>query len=127
MPKHAPAVLKGKLTAFSDAATEGIYWSFLEDGKTGYDALHVLEKGDVLSIFNKRSSKKEIWKGRINLDYKKNRTRFFGGVVQRISGCTAHGIQKGIAPKQWAKMFFEEKPAQLILSKASRKRDSQLK
>ena len=81
--------------------------------------MHHLKKGDLLSVFNTASGKKEIWKGSIDLDYDKNKKplpMMPSLTVQWIEGVgTVHGIQKGVAPEKWAKMFLEEKPAQLTL------------
>jgi hypothetical protein len=115
--------LKGKLVAFSETGTEGTVWAFQEDGKSdGYDGLHFLKPGDLLSVFNKSSSKKPIWKGSVDFDYDKNkqplptmpvRTALTVQWVDNIG--TVRGIQKGVAPEKWAKMFLAEKPARLIL------------
>jgi len=118
--------LKGTLVAFWEQGSEGTHWAFQEDGKSGpkadgqgFDGLHFLKPGDLLSVFNKSSSKKPIWKGEVDLDYKKNiqplplwpslRAQW----VDNIG--SVHGIQKDVVPEKWAKMFLDEKPARLIL------------
>ena len=118
--------LKGKLVAFWEQGSEGTHWAFQEDGKSGpkaggqgFEGLHFLKPGDLLSVFNKASSKKPIWKGEVDLDYKKNiqplplLPSLTAQWVKNIG--SVHGVQKDVAPEKWAKMFLDEKPARLIL------------
>lgn len=109
-------VLKGRLEIFSEQGTEGAHWSFYEDGQTGYDALHVLEKGDVLRVFNDAARTELLWQGKIDLDHQSGReSRPFVGSVQWLDKIgTVHGLQKGIDPAQWAEMFLGTKPAVLV-------------
>ncbi len=123
--KHVDQVLTGHLTAFSETGSEGHHWAFEEDGKQGYDGLHFLDDGDILTVFNDAAQKKSIWKGKVNLDHKKD--------VQPLPTCpslsgqwvknigTVHGLQRDIAPEKWAKMFLDEKPAQLIVRHTPKK------
>ncbi|MBI1215137.1 MAG: hypothetical protein GC185_04870 [Alphaproteobacteria bacterium] len=114
--KTVPRILRGRLEAFSEQGTEGTIWCFYEDGKTGYDALFPLEKGDVLRVFNDAARKDEVWKGVIDFDYEVAKKPFFGGHVQRVENIgTVHGVQKREDPENWAQMFIDEKPAILIL------------
>lgn len=97
--------LKGKLELFYEQGLEGTAWAFYEDGKQGYDALHSLRKGDILTIFNKAGRK--MWKGKINFDGELQKIRSFG---------YAYGMQKRIAMKKWIKMFKDERRAELIIA-----------
>jgi hypothetical protein len=45
-------MIAGRLEAFADMGTEGYFWSFQEEGKSGYDGLHFLEAGDHLTIYS---------------------------------------------------------------------------
>lgn len=99
--------LEGKLNAFFETGTEGIIWMFEEAGKTGYDALHLFQKGDFLRVFNNESEKKVIFEGPVDLIDENQ--------VEAICGLRVHGHQRNEDPEKWAKMFFEERPAQLIL------------
>lgn len=114
-PSHS-RVLKGRLEIFSEQGTEGAHWSFYEDGKTGYDALHCLEKGDVLRVFNDAARTELLWQGTIDLDHKTGRQpRAMIGDVQWLDSIgTVHGLQKGIDKTAWADMFLAEKPAVLV-------------
>lgn len=109
-------ILKGKLEAFSEQGTEGTVWSFYEDGKTGYDGLHCLEKGDVLRVFNDAARKEPLWQGVIDFEYDSNKQkRAMIGEVQWLDNVgTVHGVQKGVDGKVWGDMFVAEKPAILI-------------
>jgi hypothetical protein len=117
--QHKDVVLTGHLEVFSETGTEGTVWAFHEDGKEGMDGLHILKPGDLLSVFNDAAQKKKIWKGVVDFDYEKNKQPLPllpSLTVQWIKTVgTVHGLQKGVAPQKWAKMFLEEKPAQLIL------------
>jgi hypothetical protein len=108
MAKQKPVVLQGTLEAFNEQGTEGTIWSFNEDlavRVNSYEGLHGLKKGDFLRVFNDASKKEVIFEGKINLvyTYKNKKTRF------------NHGYQKGVDPAVWARMFYQEKPAELIV------------
>jgi hypothetical protein len=119
--KPLPRILRGRLEAFSEQGSEGTHWSFYQDGKTGYDGLFPLEKGDVLRVFNDEARKDEIWRGEIDFDYEIAKKPFFGGQVQRVDNIgTVHGVQKGEDPEKWAQMFIDAKPAVLILKNPAR-------
>lgn len=109
-------VLKGRLEIFSEQGSEGAHWSFYEDGKTGYDGLHVLEKGDVLRVFNDAARRELLWQGTVDFDHdSEKQPRPLIGEVQWLDKVgTVHGLQKGIDKNDWADMFLAEKPAVLV-------------
>jgi hypothetical protein len=109
-------VLKGRLEIFSEQGSEGSHWSFYEDGKTGYDGLHALEKGDVLRIFNDAARSELLWQGEIDFDHNSEKQhRPLIGAVQWLDKVgTVHGLQKGVDKDVWADMFLAEKPAVLV-------------
>lgn len=118
--KQEYEVLSGKLDAFYETGTEGVIWSFDEDGKYGYDGLHCLEKGDIIKVFNDASRKQVIFEGVIDLEYASRRRAFllnpqYSG--QEVFGYWVRGLQKGVDPETWARMFFDGKPAQLVRPK----------
>ena len=41
-------IITGKLEAFYEQGMTGHEWCVFEDGKSGYDALHAIKKGDIL-------------------------------------------------------------------------------
>ncbi|MDP2207096.1 MAG: hypothetical protein Q8K65_12415 [Alphaproteobacteria bacterium] len=109
-------VLKGRLEIFSEQGSEGSHWSFYEDGKTGYDGLHALEKGDVLRIFNDAARTELLWQGEVDFDHNSEKQhRPLIGEVQWLDKVgTVHGLQKGVDKDVWADMFLAEKPAVLV-------------
>lgn len=109
-------VLKGRLEIFSEQGSEGSHWSFYEDGKTGYDGLHALEKGDVLRVFNDAARSELLWQGEVDFDYtsEKQRRPLIGDVQWLDKVGTVHGLQKGVDKDVWADMFLAEKPAVLV-------------
>lgn len=118
MSREAPKsrVLKGRLEIFSEQGSEGAHWSFYEDGKSGYDALHALEKGDVLRIFNDAARTELLWQGTVDFDHdsEKQRRPLIGEVQWLDKVGTVHGLQKGVDKDLWADMFLAEKPAVLV-------------
>ena len=120
MPQDAvpSRILKGRLEAFSEQGSEGTHWSFYEDGKTGFDGLRPLEKGDVLRVFNDAARQQEILKVIIDFDFESRKKPLPLAphiTVQRIDSIgTVHGVQKRVDADTWAQMFLDEKPAILI-------------
>lgn len=105
-------ILKGKLELFFEQGMEHVAWTFYEDGQQGYDGLHVIEKGDVLRVFNDAARTELVWQGTIDLEYDSHKN---AGGIQRLAGVgTVHGIQKGVNAEEWGKLFADEKPAVLI-------------
>lgn len=96
-------IVTGRCEAFCETGTEGIIWSVYEDGKTGYDGLNCLDKGDFLQIFNDVARTDVAWEGEIKLKYPPA-TRF------------NRGIQRGVNEKEWSDYFFRERPATVILA-----------
>jgi hypothetical protein len=112
------SILTGKLAAYFETGTEGVLWSFYEDGKTGYDALVILKKGDVLQVFNDVARTQEIFHAAVDLEFDthKEKSAYSDSREQQtVSGYWVHGLQKDIDRETWSKMFFDEKPAHLIV------------
>lgn len=109
-------ILKGKLEVFFEQGMEHNAWTFYEDGQQGYDGLHVIEKGDVLRVFNDAARTELLWQGTIDFEYDSHKQkRAMIGEVQWLDNVgTVHGIQKGVDGKEWGQMFAEAKPAVLI-------------
>lgn len=108
--------IHGQLFAWFETGTEGIYWAVVDDEKKGYDGLHVLENGNVLTVFNKENKKKILFQGTIALEYDRLRRalqynpEYF---QQCVLGYWVHGLQKDVDPEKWAHMFFDEHRAVL--------------
>lgn len=97
----------GRLDPFFETGTEGIIWSLVENGKSGYDALVIIEKGDYLKIYNPDDS--IAFKGVIRPDPKAGWTEFPqnpGHGQPSALGYWIHWTQKGWGPDDWAALFF---------------------
>ncbi len=113
--------IKGLLFFHSETGTEGGYWTIQdskyisEDGKQwSYDGMHILENGDVLTIFSQTNPQKIIWTGEIHLLQ-------FAPFTAEVFGFWTHGYQIGVEMEAWAKYFFENYPASVILPKSALK------
>ena len=94
-------VLNGKLDTYYETGYEGSIWAFYEDGKSGYDALHVLKNGDLIKVFDNASKKEVVFEGVVDLI---SPDKFFEGYVPN-----------NIDEREWAEMFKNNKPAELII------------
>jgi hypothetical protein len=56
----------GRLEPFYETGTEGVIWAVYEDGKSGYEGLHLMEDGDHLTVWNDEGV--VIFQGKIDLD-----------------------------------------------------------
>lgn len=114
--------LKGKLDAFFETGTEGIIWSVIEDGKEGYDGLHPLGEGDLLTVLDPVDGK-FVWEGNVNYEWERNFRNYPGNPEfgqQEIGGMWVHGIQENVEPDDWGKWFFKQYPCELIKSDIGR-------
>jgi hypothetical protein len=108
-------VIHGNLGLYATTETEGYCWVIADsepEGPVMYmeDMIHILEKGDLLTVFNQESGKK-VWQGYIDLDYSINTDdRGYQFVMEH----PVAGLQKGMAPEEWAEMFFSYLPATLV-------------
>lgn len=111
--------------AFSDQGSEGTHWMFVDENVSGTDGWRALHKGDVLQVFNDAARKQVIFEGEINLDTeigKRPNPHFPSWILQWVDSVgTVHGLQTGVNPDAWAKMFVDEKPAILIPANPGRK------
>lgn len=106
--------VRGFLFAFFETGTEGVIWSLLDHGLPGYDSLRPLRDGDELRVLDDAGG--TWWEGVVRLDRTTGRLpRHPGGepVQQAVLGCWVHGLQEGMDPEAWARMFFEERRAVL--------------
>lgn len=109
--------LKGIIEIFCETGTEGLIWSFYENGKKGWDGFHLLEAGNHLTIYNKDSS--IAFQGMIIPDHKIGLKKIpFSNYRQPSAlGYWIHWTQKGWKPDDWAKLFFGQPPLRAILIK----------
>ena len=107
--------INAHLTAHFETGTEGFVWALQIDG-LGYDGLYSLKNNDELIVYTK-GRRTIIWKGIIQLEYKRLHTPYpnnpqYGQQV--IDGLWVHGFQDNLQPHIWAKWFFDEMPAALL-------------
>lgn len=119
MEKYPVEELKGELFLWSETGTEGGYWAFRDKRyifpptkdwpheRWSYDGLHVLEDGDILTIYSKEDPAKVIWTGTIKL---KPHQLF----TEHASGMWIHADQEDIDRESWAEWFLEGYPASLV-------------
>lgn len=74
-----------------------------------YDGLYILKDGDRLTIYSKDEPNKIVWSGTIKL-------RQYPPFTKDAFGLRIHAEQEGADRKIWAKWFFEEYPATLIVA-----------
>ncbi len=96
-------VIFGSLEPFSETGTEGIVWSVDEYGKSGYDSLNMLEKGDLLTVYSSVSEGDLEWKGRVHFRRSSDPVKI-GGVHQ------TRNIPEHMNPDRWLQMCFDNRP-----------------
>ena len=100
-------VIEGKLEAFSEQGSEGTHWALYDNCKDkgdGYHRLHMVDQGDYLVVMKKNGS--VFWEGTVKWDQDRNNYQTY---LPRYG--TVHGLQEGMHPEKWAKMFFDGMPA----------------
>jgi hypothetical protein len=110
-------IIKGTLDPFAETGTEGIIWSLIDETKSGYDGLFILDNGDYLVVLDPEDSSKIVWEGHIDLEYDRNLTPYPMNPQysqQAIQGCWVHGIQTDVDPDDWGTWFFKQYPAKLV-------------
>lgn len=104
--------LYGKLDAFFEQGTEGIYPTLCKDAEDtdtdrySYDRLIVLDNGDLLVVYDKDGAK--LWQGIIKHD-----NPHINGMSHSWNGF--HWIQEGVESKEdWGRMFLNDFRAMVI-------------
>ena len=101
----------GVIEMFWNQGMEGVAWSFVADGKTGWDAMMLIEAGDWLKVFGEDGA--VDFDGVICPDKKVGLTTHPLWPVphQRALGCHVKWIQYGWKPDDWAKLFIRDERA----------------
>jgi len=102
-------VIHGVLMDFFETGTEGVCWAVYEDGKQGYDGLHLLGKGNHLRVTDEHAVVR--FEGYIEPDAEKGWMEYPGrpgeGYGQPCAlGMWVHWTQSGWEPDDWASLFF---------------------
>lgn len=90
-----------------DGVTEDRLASSLLTQSAEYQGLHCLGNGDRLTIFELKDPSRILWRGVIRL---KQHPLF----TETVFGMWIHADMKGWNREEWAKLFLEEYPAELI-------------
>lgn len=112
-----PEIISGRLEAHDAERGQGIDWCFNENGEKSRAARFLLQKGDILIVFNDAARTKALWGGVVDLDYETHRQQYgMYGLSEQILEPLGpvNGLQKNIDPHFWAMMFETEKPALFI-------------
>jgi len=110
--------IHGTLEPFFETGTEGVIWSLSEFGKSGYDGLNCLKKGDKLTVYSKVTDGDIAWQSDLSFETVKDglkgvkmmgKDTFLGEKVDRLP--------KGISRPKWRDMFFKRQPIKIELKK----------
>lgn len=110
-------IYHGRLEPFSEQGTEGTFWCVHDPARPGYEGLHAIESGDLLTVFSDAGRQNVLWEGVIEFDYDRCRSSLPLAPsikVQRIGHETVHGIPASIKPGEWMTMFRQHKPCTLV-------------
>ena len=105
--KKRIVVYHGELEAYFETGTEGVMWSLVEDGKTGYDALVIIEPGDRLTVYGE-DGRTPLFDGIVRPDHEIGYRPHFEGAGHGqpcALGLWIHWTQKGWQPDDWARLF----------------------
>ena len=97
----------GVLEPYFETGTEGTVWSIFEDGKEGYDGLHMIEERDHLTIYGENNE--VLFDDDIRCDRQAGWTEYPlnpGNGQPSALGLWIHWTQAGWQPDDWAKLFF---------------------
>jgi len=103
------AIIRGRTQGFWEQGTEGIFWAVYEDGKDGYDGLHVLGQGQHVRIWDANDAL--AFDGSIDKDARAGWAPSpppnpSGGGQPMALGCWIHWTQRGWEPDDWAGLFL---------------------
>ena len=111
MTAEAPQPLEGVCCVHWETGYEGSPWAFQDERfieppteewpheRWAYEGLHILEDGDLLTIYTKDMSRLVLWEGTISLRGEGDFT----------------GIQEGLHRQRWIYWFLHQYPASLVL------------
>ena len=86
----------------------GYSWAFIERGKTGNDAIHILNDGDTLIIFDRVDPQEIVWHGDVEFD------RYPRFEIPIHADIWVQYLQVGVTLELWGSWFSNENPAILV-------------
>ncbi len=99
----------GTLFGWYEAGPEGVYWAFAEDEKIGEDAMHLIDEGDHLTVWNEDG--KVAFVGDIVQNYLTGAIPcpHDPGYTQPFAlGFWVYWTQEGWPPDEWAALFLRQ-------------------
>lgn len=103
------AKVVGVLEPYFETGCEGTVWAVMEDGKQGYEGLHIIKEGDHLVIFGENNE--ILFDGNIVCDHQIGWEEYPlnpGHGQPSALGYWIHWTQQGWQSDDWAKLFFHE-------------------
>jgi len=100
-------LIEGWLIDFFETGSEGTHWALEDEFNSSYDALHIMEEGDSLTIQDELGV--QLWSGKIKCDRKSGRIRFPKNPDYDqpcALGRWIHWTQDGFKPDDWARFFI---------------------
>lgn len=110
--------IKGVLCPYYETGLEGTLWCLKEDGVDGWDGLHPIEKGNILTVFNDHARSDIIWTDAVELELDRERQAAYLKACKYSPslGPWGYGLPTNIHPFDWVEMFSKEKPSQLKIA-----------
>ncbi|MDO3382412.1 hypothetical protein [Gilvimarinus algae] len=101
--------LTGLLIEYFETGTEGVMWALMQDGKSGYEGLVLLEAGDHIEVFEIEGPK--VYDGIVVPDTSIGAMQRPGSTLRQpvALGRWAHWIQSGFDADVWAGYFCSGK------------------
>jgi hypothetical protein len=112
----------GVLEGWFETGTEGIVWALCEDGKSGYEAMQIIEKGNHLKVFDDNG--KVVFEGEIDPDEKIGWQEYPlnpGHGQPCALGMWVHWTQRGWQPDDWARLFIRFKGEEYLRAELTKK------
>lgn len=106
--------IDGRLEAWIAGEDRPVIWAIHDSAHPGPEGVHPLLNGDFLTVFDPDGA--EMWSGIIDLGFASDQPSGHGAAVtttQEAMGLEVYGLQKFIAPDDWARMFLQRRKAVL--------------
>ena len=106
--------IDGRLEAWIAGEDRPVMWAIHDAAHPGSEGVHPLLNGDFLTVFDESGA--EAWSGIVDLEFETGRPS--DGVIpvmrtQKAMGLSVYGLQRFMAPDDWAQMFLQRRKAAL--------------